>query len=168
MNIQDKQETSQKIRTFRNLEIWQLGIKIAMDVYEVTAKFPQNEILGLSLQMRRAAVSIPANIAQGFYRNSEYRQFLYISLASSAELETQLEIAQALKYVESNISNMLLEDLNHESRMIMNLIKKLNEGPKHVSGHSRGAPEVQDDKIRDNQHQRQSIWNRSSQISRKA
>ena len=75
-----------KIRNFRDLEVWKLGKGIVLDVYELTKVFPQAELYGLVSQMRRAAVSIAANIAEGFNRkyNAEYRQFLYIALGSSA------------------------------------------------------------------------------------
>jgi len=78
-------------------------------------------------QMQRAAVSIPANVAEGFnrYHNKEYRQFLYMALGSCAELETHVEIAADLKYVDDTKKGMLLEMLDHESRMLTSLIKKL-------------------------------------------
>lgn len=133
MNAQEIQGIK-KIRNFRDLEIWKLGKKIALDIYKVTAKFPQNETFGLVIQMRRSAVSIVSNIAEGFNRfhNPEYCQFLYISLSSAAELETQIEIANELRYIDVNSVNDLLEDLDHESRMTRSLIKKLKDGPRSV------------------------------------
>lgn len=91
----------EKIRNFRDLNIWKLGMEIVEDIYRLTKRFPPNEVYGLTAQMRRSAVSIPANIAEGFARNynKEYRQFLYMSLGSCAELETHIEIAQRLKYL---------------------------------------------------------------------
>jgi four helix bundle protein len=90
-------------------------------------KFPKEEMYGLSAQMRRSAVSIPSNVAEGFrrYHNKEYRQFLYITLGSSAELETQITIAKELKYIHEEQEAMLLEKLDHICRMTSNLIKKL-------------------------------------------
>jgi four helix bundle protein len=89
------QDTNTKIRSFRDLEVWKLGMRTVVDVYKATASFPRDELYGLVSQLRRAAVSIPSNVAEGFNRihNSEYRQFLYIALGSCAELETQIEIA---------------------------------------------------------------------------
>jgi len=83
-----------KIKSFRDLEVWKLGRKIVVDVYRVTKAFPRDELYGLAGQMRRAGVSIPSNVAEGFNRihNREYRQFLYIALGSCAELETHIEI----------------------------------------------------------------------------
>jgi len=116
-----------KIRNFRDLEVWKKGIEIAKDVYQMTGQFPREEVYGLTSQMRRASVSIPSNIAEGFNRlhNKEYRQFLYVALGSCAELETQVEIAGEFKYVHDEGKGHLLEKLDHESRMLRNLIKKL-------------------------------------------
>ncbi|MBN3041302.1 MAG: four helix bundle protein [Candidatus Omnitrophica bacterium] len=81
----------------------------------------------LASQMQRPVVSIPSNIAEGFnrYQNKEYKQFLYISLGSCAELETQIEIASELNYINKKQKEGLLEKLDYESRMLRNLIKKL-------------------------------------------
>lgn len=84
---------------------------------------------GLVAQMRRAAVSIPSNIAEGFNRqhNKEYRQFLYVALGSCAELETQLEVSCDLGFLTKEGVSPLLEKIKHDSRMLQNLIKKINE-----------------------------------------
>jgi four helix bundle protein len=123
MNDDDK-----KIRNFRDLEIWKKGMEIVKGTYEATANMPRQEIFGLSSQMRRSAVSIPSNIAEGFNRfhDKEYRHFLYVTLGSCAELETQIEIATMLGYVGLNAKAALLEMLDHESRMVRNLVKRLN------------------------------------------
>lgn len=119
---------NEKIRNFRDLDIWKKGIEIVENIYKITKKFPQAELYGLMSQMRRAAVSIPANVAEGFNRfhNKEYRQFLYISLGSCAELETYIELAAILKYMANEEKDFLLEEIDHESRMLRSLIKKLN------------------------------------------
>ena len=116
-----------KIKTYRDLNIWNTGIEIDKDIYKLTENFPKQEIYGLVSQMRRSAVSIPSNVAEGFRRhhNKEYKQFLYISLGSCAELETQITIALELKYIQKDKENRLLEKLDHICRMISNLIKKL-------------------------------------------
>ncbi len=118
---------NEKIRNFRDLNIWKLGMEIVEDIYRLTKRFPSDEMYGLTAQMRRSAVSIPANIAEGFARNynKEYRQFLYISLSSCAELETHIEIAQRLKYLGELEMSQLLEKTNHFLRMTMNLIKRI-------------------------------------------
>ncbi|OGX38103.1 MAG: four helix bundle protein [Omnitrophica WOR_2 bacterium RIFCSPHIGHO2_02_FULL_52_10] len=118
-----------KIKSFRELEVWKLGKTIVADIYKTTKTFPDDERFGLTTQMRRCSVSIPSNIAEGFNRfnNNEYRRFLYISLGSCAELETQVEIGNDLGYIGQSERDALVEKLDHESRMIMNLIKKVNE-----------------------------------------
>ena len=118
---------SEKIRNFRDLDVWKLEKKLVVDVYKITQNLPKEETYGLISQMRRAAVSIPSNIAEGFNRfhNREYRQFLYIAIGSCAELETQIEIAFDLNYLDEASKSTLLEIIDHESRMLRNLIKKL-------------------------------------------
>lgn len=97
------------------------------DIYSLTKIFPKEELYGLIAQMRRSAISIPSNVAEGFTRkhNKEYRQFLYVSLGSCAELETQLEIANELSYIDNRKKEEILEKVNHITRMIMNLLKCL-------------------------------------------
>ena len=116
-----------KIRNFRELEVWKLGKKIVLEVYRVTKGFPKEEMYGLVAQMRRAAVSIPSNVAEGFNRkhNPEYRQLLYVALGSCAELETQIEVAHDLGFLSVDDRDKVLEQLDHESRMMRNLIKRL-------------------------------------------
>ena len=116
-----------KIRKFRDLEVWQLGKKIVVAVYQGTRNFPADERFGLTSQMRRASVSIPSNIAEGFnrYGNKEYRQFLHIALGSCAELETQIELSCELGFLKEEAAAELLEKLDFESRMLRNLVKRL-------------------------------------------
>ena len=96
-------------------------------IYKLTEKFPKQETYGLVSQMRRTAISIPSNVAEGFrrYHNKEYKHFLYISLGSCAELETQITIAKELKYIQEDKEAILLEKLDHICRMISSLLKKL-------------------------------------------
>ena len=119
---------SNKIRNFRDLEVWQLGKKIVVAVYQGARNFPTDERFGLTSQMRRAAVSIPSNIAEGFNRfgNKEYRQFLHVALGSCAELETQIELSCELGFLKQEAAAKLLEKLDFESRMLRNLVKRLN------------------------------------------
>lgn len=116
-----------KVKDYKDLKVWQKGIEIVDKVYAVTATFPREELHGIVIQMRKAAVSIPSNIAEGFVRqhNKEYKQFLYISLGSCAELDTQSIIAHRRNYMTKGKLEDLAEDLNHESRMLVNLIGKL-------------------------------------------
>ena len=117
----------EKIKSFKDLRIWQKGIEIVKDIYMMTKKFPKEELYGLTSQMRRSAISIPSNIAEGFkrYHNKEYKQFLYITLGSSAELETQLIISEELKYINRKEMERICEKLDHLSKMITVLISKL-------------------------------------------
>jgi four helix bundle protein len=117
-----------KIKSFKDLKIWQKGIHLVEEVYTVSRSFPKEEMYGLKSQLRRSAVSIPSNIAEGFARlhNREYRNFLYISLGSCAELTTQIIIASRLKYVEKIKADTLLNEIEEISKMTMSLIKKLN------------------------------------------
>jgi len=88
-------------KSYRDLEVWRLGLDLVEIIYRSTAEFPKSEIFGLAAQMRRAAVSIPSNIAEGQARTSskEFLHFLSIALGSVAELTTQLELANRLSYL---------------------------------------------------------------------
>lgn len=116
-----------KVKDYKDLKVWQKGIEIVDKVYTLTAKFPKEELYGLTLQMRKAAVSIPSNVSEGFVRGhtNEYRQFLRVSLGSCAELDTQSIIANWRKYITKQELDDLAEDLNHESKMLVNLINTL-------------------------------------------
>ena len=118
-----------KIKDFRDLDVWKLGKEIVVDVYRTSKEFPREEMYGLVSQLRRAAVSIPSNIAEGFNRqhNKEYRQFLYTALGSCAELETQIEVSWDLGYLTKEIGAPLLDKIKRECRMLQNLTKKINE-----------------------------------------
>lgn len=91
-------------KNYRDLIVWQLAIQLAKHIYEVTGKFPQQEVYGLTNQLRRAAVSVPSNIAEGQARKlpGEFRHFLRIALGSLAEIDTQLVIASELGYVDND------------------------------------------------------------------
>ena len=93
----------------------------------MTKKFPKEELYGLTSQMRRSAVSIPSNIAEGFrrYHNKEYKQFLYIAMGSCAELETQIIIAHELNYLNDTDKIEIIEKLKYICRMTVKLINKL-------------------------------------------
>ncbi len=101
--------------SFRDLVVWQRAMQLTIATYLLTQKFPREEIYGLTSQLRRAAVSIPSNIAEGHGRlnSSEYRQFLGIARGSNFELQTQLEIARSLKFGDVNLVDEA-EGLSHE------------------------------------------------------
>ena len=108
--------------THKDLDIWKMGLDIVERIYQITGKFPKDEQFGLTAQMRRAAVSIPSNIAEGAARNSkrEFLQYLYISLGSLSEVETQLLIAERLGYL---TDHEMLEHVEHLRRKLLNFIK---------------------------------------------
>ena len=121
-----------KVKSYKELNVWKKGIEIVDRVYEITEKFPKKELYTLTSQMQRSAIGIPSNIAEGFARGhtAEYRQFLRMALGSCAELETQLVIAYRRNYTTQVGILSLQEDLDHESRMTMNLIKSLSKNVK--------------------------------------
>lgn len=125
MSISGRSE--RKIKNFKDLVVWKHGRTLAKEIYLATRRFPEDERYGLTAQMRRAVVSIPSNIAEGFnrYHNTEYKQFLYYALGSCAELETQLEISADLDYLQKDVKAGIVESLDYEQAMLRNLIKKL-------------------------------------------
>ena len=115
------------IKSYKDLDVWKKGLEIVDRIYDFTKGFPIDERYGLVTQMQRAAISISSNIAEGFARQhiKEYTQFLYIALGSCAELETQVIICNRRNYIKDKVLTDLQEEINHESRMLMNLIKCL-------------------------------------------
>jgi four helix bundle protein len=111
--------------THKDLEVWKLSIDLVEIVYKLTKLFPKEELYGLISQMRRSAVSVPSNIAEGAARkgNKEYLQFLYIALGSLSELETQVIIGSRLKYVKEQ--GEVLPLLEVVRKKLLNLIKYL-------------------------------------------
>jgi four helix bundle protein len=111
-------------KTHKDLEIWKRGMGIVQEIYKLTTAFPREEIYGLTSQIRRSAVSFPSNIAEGAARSSdkEFIKFLYISLSSLSELETQLMIAENLGYQKAN---GMLKELEVLRRMTLNFIKHI-------------------------------------------
>jgi len=108
------------MRNFRKYDIWTDGIDFSIGIYKTTSSFPSDERFGLISQMRRAAVSIPSNIAEGASRKSnlEFSRFIEISLGSSFELETQLIISLQQKYISSEAMNALLPPLQSLQRRL--------------------------------------------------
>lgn len=111
------------MHNYKKLQVWMDAIDIAVDVYSVTSKFPKEEIYGITSQLRRSAVSVPSNIAEGSGRNTtgEFNQFLGIAVGSSYELETQLIISERLNYCKSEEVNPILEKINMNQKMMYKL-----------------------------------------------
>jgi four helix bundle protein len=114
------------VKTHKDLEIWQKGIKLVELIYKLTASFPKEEIYGLISQMRRAAISYPSNLAEGAARSSrrEFTQFVYIALGTLSELETQLIISLRLGH--HNDLN-ILDEIEVLRKMTLNFIKYLKK-----------------------------------------
>lgn len=114
------------LESYKDLKVWQRSIELVKEIYKITESFPKSEVYGLTSQMRRSAVSIPSNIAEGYKRRGlgEYIQFLGIADASTAELETQLIISKDLyTSVDFSKSESLLLEIQ---KMLIVLIKKLD------------------------------------------
>lgn len=117
------------MKTHKDLDAWKNSINLVKDIYELTKSFPKDEIYGITSQIRRSAVSIPSNIAEGAGRshNKEFIQFLYISLGSLSELETQLIISCEVKYLNIEQMNLISEKMNSIRAQISGLIKYLKK-----------------------------------------
>jgi four helix bundle protein len=115
------------IRSYRDLIIWQKSVELVTHIYVITKNFPYKETYGLTLQIRKCAISIPSNIAEGYGRNStqDYIRFLNISIGSLYELETQILIAFNLKYISIESLNKLNDNCKEIERMSCSLINKI-------------------------------------------
>ena len=119
---------NKKIKTYRDLIVWQKSMVLVTKIYQITKSFPNNETYGLVSQIRRCAVSIPSNIAEGYGRNStnDYVRFLCIAMGSLYELETQIEISLNLRYLNKTNFERLYESSREVERMLSSLIRKLD------------------------------------------
>ena len=119
-------------KNYKALNVWQKSYTLCLPIYKITKGFPKDEIYGLTSQIRRSAVSIPSNIAEGYGRKTtiEYVRFLYIAYGSVCELETQIMISGDLSYVEKESLGKLKGELGDIERMLKALIKSLEN--KHL------------------------------------
>lgn len=115
----------EKIRSHKDLQVWQEAMVLVTEIYRLSENFPEFEKFGLTSQIRRSAISIPSNIAEGFARkgNKELIQFLYISIGSLSELETQYEIAKNLNYIKE--AKEITDKIIFIRIMLSNLIKSI-------------------------------------------
>ena len=115
------------LKNFKELKVWQKSYKLCLKVYKITKKFPKTEVYSFTSQMRRAALSIPCNIAEGYGRKTtpDYLRFLYMSYGSICELETQTLLAGDLEYIETKSLYELQGDLGEVERMLKALIKSI-------------------------------------------
>ncbi len=114
-------------RGFRQLTVWQKAYLLTVDIYKLSKKFPKEELYGLTSQLRRAAVSIPANIAEGYERNhrKEYLQFLYIAKGSLGEVETYFLLAGDLGYITETDYLIMEKKRNEVARTLLGLVRSL-------------------------------------------
>ncbi|MDO8522173.1 MAG: four helix bundle protein [bacterium] len=119
---------SNPIRSYRDLIVWQKSVEVVIAVYKVTRKFPASEQFAITSQVQRAAVSVPANIAEGYGRNTpkEYTHFLRIAHGSLSELETLLTISQKLSYCSAQEYSTLEKHTSEVARMLYALRKSIS------------------------------------------
>ena len=124
--------SSEMLKNYKELNVWQKSYKLCLHIYKVTKRFPKDEMYGLTSQIRRSAVSIPSNIAEGYGRKTtlEYVRFLYIAYGSVCELETQTMISGDLGYVKKERLGELRGEIGDVERMLKALIKSLES--KHL------------------------------------
>ena len=117
------------LRNYKDLKVWQKAYTLCLQIYEMTKKYPSEERFGLSSQLRRAGVSVPSNIAEGYGRKStrQYVQFLYVSYGSICERQTQLLLSKDLCYLKEVMFLEISSKLSEVERMLMALIKSLEK-----------------------------------------
>ncbi|HUV50266.1 MAG TPA: four helix bundle protein [Anaerolineae bacterium] len=117
------------IKSYRDLEVWQKAMDLVVICYKMTKEFPKNEIYGLASQLQRAAVSIPANIAEGRQRqhSKEFLQHLSIACGSLAEVETHIQIAGRLNYINENQIDKMLNKAEEIGRMLNGLRRSIKK-----------------------------------------
>ena len=121
------------LRNYKELKVWQKSYQLCLEIYRATDVFPKNENFGLTSQMRRSALSIPSNVAEGYGRKTtpEYVRSLYIAYGSTCELETQLLLSGDLGYLDKESLSGLQRDIREVERMMKALIKSLEN--KHLT-----------------------------------
>lgn len=128
------------VKSYKDLHVWQRSITLADAIYTVTESFPKNEQFGLSQQLRRAAVSVASNIAEGSVRGSkEFVHFINIARGSLAEVETQLVIVEMRRYLSRDKYETLVTEMNQTSRMLMALLKSVKEHTRHQALQAQGT-----------------------------
>ena len=123
---------SNSAKRFEDLEVWKRSCRLAVEIYKITETGKIGKDWGLKDQLRRSAVSIPSNIAEGFGRDSdaEFKRFLLISKGSCAELKTQIYIAESITFIDKERSRPIIQECDEVSRMIGSLVKYLKSSNK--------------------------------------
>jgi len=121
------------LKNYKELKVWQKSYQLCLEVYRTTKGFPREERYGLTSQIRRAAVSVPSNIAEGYGRKTtpEYIRSLYLAYGSNCELETQTLLSGDLGYMKAQEREKLQKDIGEVERMLKALIKSLEN--KHLN-----------------------------------
>jgi four helix bundle protein len=117
------------LKNYRDLKVWQKSYQLCLDIYKMTKRFPKEEKYGLTSQIRRAALSVPSNIAEGYGRKTtpDYIRSLYIAYGSNCELETQVLLSGDLGYMKAEEFNKLQASIGEVERMLKALIESLKE-----------------------------------------
>lgn len=125
------------MKTHKNLDVWQNSVEFVTEIYMLTNAFPENEKFGLTNQIRRSAVSIPSNIAEGAGRHSkkEFSRFLNIAQGSAAELETQLIISKNLDFIDYEQYENVVEKLTSIMKMLSGLVRSLKNNQSRITNH---------------------------------
>ena len=116
-----------KVRSFRDLEVWQIGMDLVVSVYKATEALPSSERFGLTSQVRRAVVSIPSNVAEGHARRSDgvFLNHVKVALGSQAEVLTQIEVARRLGYLQDDVATTVEADIDRTRQMLHGLRRTL-------------------------------------------
>ncbi len=119
------------LRSYKDLKTWQRSYQLCLEIYKITKGFPKEEIYGLTSQIRRAAVSVPCNVAEGYGRKTtpEYIRSLYIAYGSTCELETQVLLSGDLGYIDAGKLKKVQDGVGEVERMLKALIKSLEDKP---------------------------------------
>jgi four helix bundle protein len=125
--ILDKPRTKATLQTFRDLQVWQKAMELTVAVYRLTQRFPREETFGLTSQLRRSAVSIPSNVAEGHGRMNprEFKHFLLIARASNCELQTQLELSGVLGFADPQLLETAQQTSHQVDKMLFALLGNL-------------------------------------------
>lgn len=116
------------MRNFRKFHVWEKSHKQVLTVYKITSAYPKEEVFGITSQLRRAAVSVPSNIAEGCGRKSDadFKRFLIIAFGSASELEYLLILSKDLAYISDQIYKEHIKEVCHIKKMLTSLINKLS------------------------------------------
>lgn len=121
--------SSEMLKNYKELKVWQKSYQLCLAIYRETAKFPKEERYSLISQIRRSAISIPSNIAEGYGRNTtaDYIRFLYIAYGSTCELETQTMLSGDLNHISNDRLEKIMDEVHGVERMLKALIKSLEK-----------------------------------------